>query len=817
MKLVAGGPRFGIWSLVLVMLALAVPGCFSDTGGGDSSGDDDTGDSSTGDTDTGGPTDCGNGAIDPDEDCDLGPQNSDNGECTSTCQFPACGDGLLHIGNEDCDDGNDVDEDACTNACTHPACGDGIMQAGEECDDGENNGPGEACSDECQADICGNSNVGPNEECDNGDNNGPGQTCKEDCTNNVCGDGDVGPSEGCDDGNEANGDGCSSVCTLESCGNGELDDGEECDDGENGNQDDGCTDLCKFPSCGDGFDQQGEECDEGNANADTGTCTSSCEDADCGDGFIWMDNEECDDGNQTDDDGCTNVCTLPACGDGITQGQEGEECDDGNNNNNDGCSSSCTLEGCGDGMVQQGEDCDDGANGNQDDGCTDQCAFPICGDGYDQPNEGEDCDDGNSNNLDACPNDCRDAECNDGVLEGLEECDGNELDNKTCADFNFDGGTLACSGSCMFDTGECTDCGDGDVEGTEECDDGNNDNGDGCSAGCTIEQGNVNYVFLTSKTYTADMGGLQGADDLCNAAAADGNLPGTYVALLSTSNVDAKDRIAVASGWVRTDGLPFGNTSDDIFVTHEIFYPVATDEYGANVVGGAPWTGTLTDGTYYTDRTCEDWTKTSGDSVTMGRVNTAWSAWTSYVTSNCNSNGRLYCFGVDYDANVAPSLPINYRVGFHTDTTYTPQGSLDAMDDVCNTEAVAAGLDDNGNRTYWALLGIEGQSPIARFDQNGDNWFRRDGVALATSPADFAVGNRLAPLTYSANGTYMSGRPWTGGSKVDQQVDGETCLSWASAQNADKGRKGWAEETTQQFGWPAGTCDQKAGFYCLQK
>lgn len=45
--------------------------------------------------------------------------------------------------------------------------------------------------------------------------------------------------------------------------------------------------------------------------------------------------------------------------------------------------------------------------------------------------------------------------CGDGRINGPEECDNAELDGATCADFAFDGGSLACSRTCEFDTSDC--------------------------------------------------------------------------------------------------------------------------------------------------------------------------------------------------------------------------------------------------------------------------------------------------------------------------------------------------------------------------
>ena len=47
---------------------------------------------------------------------------------------------------------------------------------------------------------------------------------------------------------------------------------------------------------------------------------------------------------------------------------------------------------------------------------------------------------------------------NNGVQEGNEECDGNDLNNKSCEDLGFQGGgTLSCS-NCHFDTSKCMEC-----------------------------------------------------------------------------------------------------------------------------------------------------------------------------------------------------------------------------------------------------------------------------------------------------------------------------------------------------------------------
>jgi hypothetical protein len=60
--------------------------------------------------------------------------------------------------------------------------------------------------------------------------------------------------------------------------------------------------------------------------------------------------------------------------------------------------------------------------------------------------------------------------CGDGVVNGAEQCDGQDLGGRICTTEGFSGGTLACKADCTLDTTGCESCGDGVVNGSEACD-----------------------------------------------------------------------------------------------------------------------------------------------------------------------------------------------------------------------------------------------------------------------------------------------------------------------------------------------------------
>jgi Lamin Tail Domain len=93
------------------------------------------------------------------------------------------------------------------------------------------------------------------------------------------------------------------------------------------------------------------------------------------------------------------------------------------------------------------------------------------------------CDDDSSNNT----NNTTNPVCNNGTLEQGEVCDSTQLDAQACdtLGLGYTGGTLSCNNSCTFDTSLCTadhvTCGNDVIEGLEVCE-GTNLNGATCES-----------------------------------------------------------------------------------------------------------------------------------------------------------------------------------------------------------------------------------------------------------------------------------------------------------------------------------------------
>ncbi|RPH97531.1 MAG: hypothetical protein EHM68_07920 [Lysobacterales bacterium] len=207
-------------------------------------------------------------------------------------------------------------------------------------------------------------------------------------------------------------------------------------------------------------------------------------------------------------------------------------------------------------------------------------------------------------------------------------------------------------------------------------------------------------IFVTSDQYSGDLvteaaalgflgsNGLAAADFICQYHAGAAGLSGTYVAVLSSSMVNANARLTASLGPYRlTNGTPvsenfaalFSATFGSEFSTPptpaiSLISGIDHDEYGWDVDSPAPdhtrlvWTGSTPLGEVplfhwsgQSNRsTCSDWTEDSYDGADqpqeecdaslnveycglVGLSSSKGARWTDYWYARCDSTQHLYC------------------------------------------------------------------------------------------------------------------------------------------------------------------------------
>jgi hypothetical protein len=157
-----------------------------------------------------------------------------------------------------------------------------------------------------------------------------------------------------------------------------------------------------------------------------------------------------------------------------------------------------------------------------------------------------------------------------------------------------------------------------------------------------------NCVFVTSSRHEGNLGGLAGADAICQDRAEAGGsraAPGVYLAWLSDATASPSTRFTQASVPYRlVDGTAIADDWADL-VDGSLDAPIQVLESGSLAPPvHAVWTGTETDGTRDADD-CAGWT--TGSTGTFGLVGDHLGTtrrWTSGGLGGCGFTLALYCF-----------------------------------------------------------------------------------------------------------------------------------------------------------------------------
>ena len=293
-----------------------------------------------------------------------------------------------------------------------------------------------------------------------------------------------------------------------------------------------------------------------------------------------------------------------------------------------------------------------------------------------------------------------------------------------------------------------------------------------------VSFGRYNYVFATSTIQpNGNLGGLVGADAICQKLADQAKLPGTFRAWLSDNVINAIDRLGTARGWVRPDGAPFADTPAQI-VAGAVLHAPLLNELGNDLDSGLMATGTYDDGTG--GYNCDGWTSGGATSYFVkGDRGAGAGCWTYFGTGQCDQPFNLYCFGVD-ETTPLRIVPTAGRLAFISQASFDSALGVAGADALCNTEAVTAGHPGS----YKALLATTAASAASRFSLSGTPWVSLDGVPLVTKPADLfqQYPKLLAPFTQLSDRSYVKAIDFSVYSgHQDPTAPGaanETCSGW---------------------------------------
>lgn len=168
-----------------------------------------------------------------------------------------------------------------------------------------------------------------------------------------------------------------------------------------------------------------------------------------------------------------------------------------------------------------------------------------------------------------------------------------------------------------------------------------------CAGGFTCVDGTcqVAKVVFAAAGYTGNLGGLAGADAICQARAQAIALPGTFRAWLSTATVSAASRLSHHTGpYVLITGVKVADDWADL-TDGTLDHAINRTPEGYDITGTQQArTGTTELGASHPTGDCNGWTSAATNLfVRVGRVAQSSSLWSTAVNDNCFTNSFIYC------------------------------------------------------------------------------------------------------------------------------------------------------------------------------
>ena len=304
--------------------------------------------------------------------------------------------------------------------------------------------------------------------------------------------------------------------------------------------------------------------------------------------------------------------------------------------------------------------------------------------------------------------------------------------------------------------------------------------------------GATNVMFTTRASFTGlGLNSVEEADAHCQDAADAGGVDGNFVALFSSRDSDAIDRLADARGWVRRDGNPVGNSLAEI-AAGQSYYPPLLDEDGEVIpTRRVAWTGSTPDGRVATTEDgepldCTNWGSANeganmgGFGIPGGGGPFMLEAGTADLTG-CLLNHHLICAQRDYIVHVEAPPPPADGIQIFVSSPFDPGSGVAGADAVCNADALAA--YGAGHPPFVALLAVAPDPLASRLvaGQFSRHWVRADGLSVGTATTIASDLQLQVPVLFHPDGSLVTTPEiWTG-SAESFLTAGQDCANWSLA------------------------------------
>jgi hypothetical protein len=289
-------------------------------------------------------------------------------------------------------------------------------------------------------------------------------------------------------------------------------------------------------------------------------------------------------------------------------------------------------------------------------------------------------------------------------------------------------------------------------------------------------------VFVTSTdTHTGDLGSISGGDMVCQSLASGLGVAGTWIAWLSDSTIDARDRLLDTQYRLVDETTIIANDLPDL-IDGMIQNPINMTESMLPVMGTVVvWTGTSPDGTLNpVNGSCDEWMSAFPvDFGALGQHNLTDFQWTDVDQDSCDGTAHLYCFERPLRAFVTSTME------------GTDFGGIAAGDAICQARADAAPLGGT-----WVALLSDSMTDAANRIRDAEYRLVDNATVIATSAPDLFDGNIDAPINLDESGMLQMGGVSTGSEPSGLRTP-LNCGEWTSttgnltAGNASQVGTGW--------------------------